>query len=269
MRAAVPAVTFDYVHHLVTIPVSVNGIDSRFVLDSGIGITLVSEALCEQAHCTLTGATYSGSRMSGQEVSVALARVGAIEIADVAFREPTVGVLGLDLPDELAGIGGFVSLGLLAQTPFTVDYPRRTFAFASDAVNGAVVPLQLERDGPSLSAFCDLRIPGGRIISVEVDMGSDSLILDERFAEEVGVDLEAGSTRRVEGTDETGNRYLRRFARLEGAVQPPGAPELAQARPEVMFQRIVHAGLLGDAFLRRFAVTWDLPRERLLFARAG
>ena len=110
-----------------------------------------------------------------------------------------------------------------------------------------------------------LTIPGGRTIEVELDMGSDTLILDERFAAETGVELTAADVRREEGVDETGNRYVRSFARLAGAIHPAGAPELAQDAPEAMFQSIIHDGLLGHAYLSRHAVTWDLARSRIAF----
>ena len=58
-------------------------------------------------------------------------------------------------------------------------------------------------------------------------MGSDDLILDERFA---------------------------------------AAPELAQGDPAVIFQQIIYEGLVGQAFLRTFAVTFDVPNERLIFS---
>ena len=58
------AVPFDYLHHLVTVPVTINGsIESRFVLDSGIGLTLVSASLADTAGCEPTGVTFSGRRM--------------------------------------------------------------------------------------------------------------------------------------------------------------------------------------------------------------
>ena len=78
-----------------------------------------------------------------------------------------------------------------------------------------------------------LTILGGRSILVEVDMGSDSLILDERFAAEVGVDLDSDAVRRVEGVDETGNAYLRSFTRLEGTIHPTAAPALTMRDPDV------------------------------------
>jgi hypothetical protein len=37
----------------------------------------------------------------------------------------------------------------------------------------------------------------------------------------------------------------------------------------VRFERIIHDGLLGDAFLRRFSVTFDVPGSRLIFTRAA
>ncbi len=48
-------------------------------------------------------------------------------------------------------------------------------------------------------------------------------------------------------------------------VHPTGAGEIAQPDPDVMFQRIIHDGLLGDTFLRRFAVTYDIAGSRLIF----
>jgi hypothetical protein len=126
--------------------------------------------------------------------------------------------------------------------------------------------VNVERDGPSVTVFLPLTIPGGRSISVEVDMGSDVLILDERFADETGARIEGEGVRRVEGTDETGGQFVRTFTRLPGRIHPTGAPQLGQDEPEVQFQRIIHDGLIGDAFLRRFAVTFDVGAAELVLA---
>jgi len=44
----------------------------------------------------------------------------------------------------------------------------------------------------------------------------------------------------------------------------PAARRLAQDDPEVMFQRIIHDGLLGDAFRRRHVVKFDVAEERIV-----
>jgi len=69
----------------------------------------------------------------------------------------------------------------------------------------------------------------------------------------------------VDGTDETGHAYTRWFTKLSGEIHLPSAPELAQHAPDVQFQRIIHDGLVGDAFLRRFAVTYDVAGAELIF----
>ncbi len=267
-------VPFERVRHLVTVPVTVGDVATRFVLDTGIGLTLLSSTLCARLGCEPTGDVFRGRRMSGQEVAVELVRVDSLRFGSLEHRNQEVGVLDLDgFPPELAEIGGFLSLAFFAEQPFTVDYGGGHVALetaetlAARLGSGRVVEVSLERNGPSVDVFLPLTLPGGRSISAEVDMGSDSLILDERFATEAGVDLASAEVRRVEGTDETGGSFTRYFARLPGSVHPTGAPELAQERPDAMFQSIVHDGLVGDAFLRRRPVTYDLPGSRLVFGR--
>ena len=125
--------------------------------------------------------------------------------------------------------------------------------------------MRVTQDGPSTEVFMPLELPAGRVIEVEVDMGSDALILDERFAAELGADLDDAGVRKVEGRDETGYEYTRYFTTLSGDIRVPGAPNLWQPEPDVMFQKIIYDGLVGHSFLRNFALTFDLPNERLVF----
>jgi hypothetical protein len=202
---------------------------------------------------------------------VPLAGARSVRFGPIEQRSLEVGVI--DLGELSVGehpIGGFLSLAFLAESPFTFDYRHEQVVVETPRSlderrrAGDAVELSLERDGPSLVAFMPLTIPGGRSISVEVDTGSETLILDERFAAEVGIDLERPELRRMEGTDETGHAFVRTFARLAGVIHPTDEPELAQTEPEVMFQRIIHDGLIGDSFLRRFSATFDVEACSLI-----
>lgn len=265
-------VPFNRLRHFLTVPITAEGVATRFVLDTGIGLTLLSSSLCERLGVDPTGDVFRGRRMSGQEVAVDLTRIDSLRFGPLERRDLEVGVLDLDgFPVDFADIGGFLSLAVLAEQPFTVDYGRGQVVLetaetlAARLEDGFAVEVSVERNGPSVDAFLPLTIPGGRSIAVEVDTGSDTLILDEGFAAEVGVDLESPGVRRVEGTDETGGSFTRYFARLTGGIHPTDAPEIVQEDSDVMFQRIVHDGLVGDAFLRRQPVTYDLPRSRIVF----
>ena len=67
-----------------------------------------------------------------------------------------------------------------------------------------------------------------------------------------------------EGVDETGHAYVRYDARLPGAVHLAAAPETAQVGPRVIFQEIVHDGLVGADFLYRYRFSFDLAGERMV-----
>jgi hypothetical protein len=251
---------FELLRHLVMVPVVLNGAERRFILDSGIGLTLVRAGI---EGCVPTGSTFTGKRMSGQEVTIPLATALSLAFAGIEARDTEVGLLNMSgFPPELAQIDGFLSLGFFRRQPFTVNYQQAAIGDGRDTT-GARVPLRVELEGPAVTAFTALTIPGGRTIEVELDMGSDVLILDEGFAAETGVQLDATDARQEEGVDETGNPYLRTFTRLKGSIQPAGAPDLAHNNPDVMFQRIIHDGLLGHAYLSRYTVTWDIPTSEI------
>jgi hypothetical protein len=262
-----PGTPFRYLHHLGTVPVrTADRHDARFILDSGIGLTVVSASFAERAGVEVGSMTFSGQRMSGQEVELPLARVTSLQFDDLRREDVEVGVLDMSgFPPELAEIDGFLSLAFFDEQPFTVDYEHAVVRLGGSD-GGVSVALEVERDGPSVTAFMRLVLPGGRVVRVEVDMGSDALILDDGLAAEVGVALDDPAVRVVDGTDETGHAYTRRFTNLRGAIHPEGAPSVVQEDSPVMFQRIRYDGLVGDTFLRRFAVTFDLPAGRIVFA---
>jgi len=74
---------------------------------------------------------------------------------------------------------------------------------------GTSVVIDIPEDGPcSTDVYLDLALPGGQSVKVEVDTGSDNLILNQPFAAQNSIDLQAESTRRLLGQDETGTSTL-------------------------------------------------------------
>lgn len=269
--SAVEVLPFRFVAHLVAVPVCLGGVETEFIVDSGIGVTLVSDELAAALGAERTGATYSGRRMSGQAVELSLAKLPSLELGTRRWTELEIAVFDMGGAAGLDGISGFFSLSPFDATGVTIDYPARTVnleepsSLAKRVAVGHPVPVDVERDGPSVVVYMSLDLNhGGAPIRAEVDMGSDCLILDTRLAEPLGIDLEGDGVKRVEGTDETGHSYVRYFTAIDGAVNPTAAPELSQRQPEVMFQQIIHDGLLGAGFLRSFAVTFDLANARLI-----
>lgn len=260
--AAPVAVPMRYDGHMMSVPVRVDErIEGRFIVDTGIGINLISEGLCRRVGCVKNG-TYTGRRMSGQSVTVPLATVRSIEVGAHRRRDVVVGVIdGLaDTPD----IDGFLSLGYF-EDAVTIDDANGVLVI-EDARSlarrtGTVVPAAIVRDGPSLTVTIPMSIGDAASARCEVDTGSDSLILDERYMAPLGVDLAQAKV--VNGKDETGQSFTRTFVTLDQPIHAGGV--LRQERPRVMFQRIIHDGLVGHAFLHHWTVTFDVRNSRLVF----
>ena len=63
--------------------------------------------------------------------------------------------------------------------------------------------------------------------------------------------------------------FVRYFTELRGDIQVSGAPSIRVTDPQVMFQKIIYDGLVGDRFLRNFTTTYDLRSSQVNFAIPG
>jgi predicted aspartyl protease len=267
-------VPFQYLAHLLTVPVGVGvgDTETRFVFDTGIGVNLVSDSLARAVGWTPSGSVFTGRRMSGQEVTAPMGSLDSVRLGDSRSGDVPAALFDMGAMAGLEGIGGFLSLQFFRSTPVTVDYPARVLvledeqSLARRAESGFPVSVQVKDDGPSTDVHLAVRLPGGRVISAEVDAGSDQLILNQALAATAGVDLARPDVRKVEGQDETGHAFARYFTALRGDLSLAAAPQIRQADPDVMFQDIIYDGLVGDRFLRNFIVTYDLPGSRMIFA---
>lgn len=170
------------------------------------------------------------------------------------------------------GVEGVAALDLLAGQAFLDRVcGADAAALAARRKTGTVTKVRVERDGPSRVVYLPFELsPSGPRIEAEVDSGSRDLILDRRFMSTLGIDPNGAAVKRITGHDETGASYLRFFSRLPRAISVPGAPALAvSAGSTVMFQRIIHDGLVGHTFLSGYTVTFDLPDAQLVFRRNG
>lgn len=258
--------------HVLTVPVSVCGIDTRFILDTGAGLNLISDELAARVGCTPGGSTHTAPRMSGQPLTIPLGTLGSLQLGAHSAQDLTVGIFGLPALAGFEGIGGMLSLSYFRSVPVTIDYQAGLVVIEDQASlaprlgAGTPVEVQVACDGAATDLMLDVDLPDGRAITVEVDTGSDTLILDESLATAAGVDLLDSSTTKVESKDETGHEFVRYFATMRGDISVTGSPKVRVADPDVMFQKIIYDGLVGDRFLRHFTTTYDLVNSRMIFA---
>jgi hypothetical protein len=254
---------------VIVVPVVAAGTKTQFILDTGIGVSLINASLCETFACTPAGA-YTGQRMSGQSIEVPLARIASLSFGGVTVKDATVGVV--DNPELFPSeaITGYLSLGHFSSSAVTISFSRDTIvnespsSLARRVAAGKSVAVKVDDDGTSVTVAVPIQLPNGAVAHAEVDTGSSALILDDRFLEPLSIDASAPSVTRREGQDETGHTFVRLFVTMAGPFSPAGTG-LEVRDQRVMFQDIIHEGLVGTSFLERFDVTFDLAHARMIF----
>jgi predicted aspartyl protease len=264
---ALASLPMQYFEHTIAVPVKVGDRPTLFIIDTGIGLPLIAKSLCEKLKCQPHG-KFTAKRMSGQNVTVDLTTIESITVGGIVHKNVEAGIFDLSgMP--IAGVEGFLSLGFFEHQPFTMDYAAATVwletpeSLAARKKTGVSVPVEFDRNGPSLGIYMRLELPKAGTVKVEVDTGSDSLILDQRFMRKLAI----GRVKRRQGKDETGHSYVRSFSELKGNIFPAGAPQLVQHNPPVMFQKIIYDGLIGHSFMNNFVVTYDLSAPVIIFNR--
>lgn len=254
-------VPFDRLDHMHRVPVRVGDDVHPFLIDTGIGVNVVSPDFAARSDVSPLGTSYVGRRMSGQRVEVPLTRLPELRVGDFPVTDRVAGVL--DLGEGFAGILG---LGSFEGHTLMIDPGREVVAVRRESPTSpddAEVPLEVRRDGPAVDTFTELVLPSGRTIRVEVDTGTANLVLHTRYMTDCGLTTDDPSVETATGTDETGYEWTRHRATIAGSVHLAAAPQTAHERPRVQFQDIIYDGLVGTDYLDRFRMTVDLTGARL------
>lgn len=259
--------------HIMQIPLKVNGKEVKFLLDTGIGPTVISKDFAKELDLKSAG-TMTGKRMSGQELNIPLVKVPLIEAGSLARENLEAGIFDTSgFPDILKDIKGILSIGFFKGKLLTIDYLHSLLLVAeSDFIDGSVgeatkVPMQIEYNGPSVTLYVNMKLPNGRVVKFEVDTGSNVLIVNSKLMGELAVDPKDKSVESVKGYDETGNYYERFFTEIKGKISVDGNPDISQENPKAIFQDIIHDGLVGHDFLKRYIVSFDIDKEEMRFYR--
>lgn len=204
-----------------------------------------------------------------------MARVSSITVAGRRAENARVAVFESDeIIHRDLGVEGIAGLDIFRDQPVTFDHRAMRVvlesaeSLASREASGTKVRVRVKHDGPSTEVYLPLELGPGVIAEMEVDSGSLSMILDDRFMATLAIQPDSAAVVRKEGRDETGQPYTRRFTKLPRAVHAVEAPHVGVSKDAtVMFQKIIHDGLLGQEFLRAHVVTFDVPHAAMIFNR--
>jgi hypothetical protein len=267
--AASAVLPFRLINNHLYIQATVEGKPVQFLFDSG-GLNALTPAAVERLGLKMEGA-FQMKGVGGSE-DVALSRVHEVRTGDVRLLDQTFFVLPFKGLSEAEGmtVDGLLGFELFKRFVVRVDYAAQTLTFTrpeayKDPAGGTVVPFTFDERTPQVDGTLD-GLPG----KFAIDTGSRTfLTINRPFAEEHGLRAHYGA--KVEAMSGWGVGGGVRSVLARAGVLELGALKVTSPVLDIVvsekgsFNNLYQAGNIGGGLLKRFTVTFDYGRQRLIF----
>jgi len=252
------------------IPVSTPAGDSSFILDTGAGITVLSQSLVDKLGGKLAG-RFTGFRLTGERLDMQLFTIPELRVG--SFVRKQIVVAGWDGLDKFHTTG-MIALDFFRNEPFTLDFEHNqliletTASIAQRHREGIAVPVKLDdQRGVTLDLFAPFLI-GTQPAECEVDTGSQGYIVALPTMKRLGLDPLSLGIKQSEHTSILGNKEIRYRATLD-AFSLEGTKLGAGRKTPVLFEDIIYDCNVGVDFWFNHVVTFDIPHQHLIVATHG
>jgi len=260
---------FRLVNNHLYIEAAVEGKPVHLMFDSG-GLNALTPAAVARLGLKTEGAIQMKG-VGGSE-DVGLSRVKEVRTGDVSLMDQMFFVLPLRGIDEVEGvtIDGLLGFELFKRLVVRVDYAAQTLTLTrpeayKDPAAATVVPFTFDERTPQVEGKLD-GLPG----KFAIDTGSRTfLTINRPFAEEHGLRAHYGA--KVEAMSGWGVGGGVRSVLARAGVLELGSLKVTSPVIDIVvsekgsFNNLYQAGNVGGGLLKRFTVTFDYSRQRLIF----
>lgn len=254
-------------HGHILIRAKVNGVEGRFIFDTGAGIHVISQKFFRRAMLVARDSAFNtGFRHTGERLDGYLYRLDALSFGSITQNDPWIGVFeGFDNMD----FDGILSCKLIEHHTLTFDHQRKEVFIDTAAPNGGTlmgeIPLWITSDRDrNLGIFIELSVSKRYRALTEFDTGAgySTLLLHTRYIDDARLDTTKMIIRR-EGTGygSTEKVYLdeSRKTHLQVTGLPEGEFRRIKFKPSLIYEGLVPYTILGDVIW-----TIDIPGKRIL-----
>jgi predicted aspartyl protease len=257
-------IPFDFKNHQIVLSVSVdNSAPMKFMFDTGAGVTVLNKSMTGSLKLKKIDTVKVNGVVAGM-----LAGGVTLSVPGVTVRNQRVVVMALDeFPCEFRDVVGVIGYDFIKEFVVEIDYEARTLSLFDPstyqyAARGDVFPLTIT-DTPRIHARVTL--PGGKPIEgfFEIDTGSDSalaihssLVKRHNMLANSGTQLASTNTR-VQGELKAVDVRLDNFQLGRSIIAAPIVSLLPDEETD-------NDGPIGNEILRRFKVTIDYSRQRMI-----
>ncbi|MBZ5588098.1 MAG: aspartyl protease family protein [Acidobacteriia bacterium] len=264
-------VPFELVNNHIYVDVKLNGKGPyRLLCDTG-GANIVTPELAKELGVSSEGA-FEGRGVGEKSEDVGVTKVEKVEIGDATIANQVFMVFALG---PFSAVEGVPQLGLVGYEVFkrfvaTVDYEKKFLTLSLPSAfdyhgTGTIVPFTFNQHIPQVEGSID-----GIAGKFDIDTGArDSVSILAPFAEKHGLKEHYGATVAAVtgwGVGGPARGVLTRAKTLRLGTLEVGGPvvDLSQQKKGAFTDPYV-AGNVGAGVLKRFNVTFDYGRQRLIF----
>ena len=258
-------------HLYVDVAIDGNG-PIPVLLDTG-GLNALTRSTAERLGLRSEGRV-EGRGVGEKSEVVSFTKIGELRLGDAVLRDQVFWIFPLEALEAVEGtpVGGIIGFEVFKRLVARIDYVGRTVTFtlpeAAPEPRGTIVPITFDEQTPQVEGAVD-GIPG----VFSIDTGSrGSLALNTPFVAKHG--LAAKYAPKVEAVTGwgVGGGVRSRVARA-GVLRLGSAERIEMAKPvtELVLSEKGSlaspylAGNVGNGVLRRFTLTIDYPKSRLVF----
>jgi len=259
---------------IITLRINNKAEPLRFVLDTGSGISVLSEATAKRLKISpITKGGYAKGIGGDGKFEIVYGLVRKVSIGDVSITNVPVYLREIQYQGQT--IDGYIGLALISKFLTTIDYGDRTFSLtrrSDDArefqKSGDIsLPLRLTSSG-FLSG--EVQLEGvDSLLNFIVDTGASVSVISERVAKHDGISPFANAEKmRVIGSagvrDDVSSFMLPRitFGKHSRTSIKAVALDLDLINESSGFEQ---AGILGGNFLKNYRLTFDFKNSKVVF----
>ena len=259
---------------VIQIRLNKKGEPLNFVLDTGAGMSVLSEETAARLHIKPVARGGSARGIGGDgKFDIVYGFLNAIYIGDVKIKSVPVYIRKFHTVNE--NIDGYIGLSLISKFLTTIDYGEKTFELVSQAVAD-------KRPGDKENVSLPLRLTSSGFLSGEVEL--EGMPMPLNFI------VDTGASVSVISENVAGTKEISRFVKAE-KMRVIGAAGITDDVPMFILPRISfgthsrrsinaialdlnlinetagfeQAGILGGNFLKNYRLTFDFQNSKVVF----
>jgi hypothetical protein len=259
-------IPFEFVGDHLFIPVTVEGKERLWVLDTGAGMTVLDISFVEDLALPLEGDMKGQG--AGGTVDVSFTTMPPFRVEGIEFQEQTVAVIDMTELTRRIGLDivGILGFDFLSRFVTKVDYANELVSFYAPETfeykgNGQILDIHIENSQFEVQATLD----GVHTGSWLGDIGAGTTHLDSRYALREGYAGRHGVLRMGHGA---GNEFQLKTVKCDSlefvgftVYEPPISFSYGGTDTTFAVDQI---GVLGNSLFRNFVLYCDYAGERII-----